>query len=471
MMRYAMLTSVLLLLLVSVLVSLRAAEPPPPPMPDSSIAEGSTDPFETEPSKTAPSELDEPNATAKSDSDSSDPSPLAIAEPKPMQPEPPTEPGSAPPANTALLAEPDLTPEQLSLRQRVRDTLSLYSTKHLNTRDHSPWEVMHGFVSYNVQAQIRRDGPTGTPVNAIGWLLWGGRCNGQQIITLRGGKPHAEEGPGVQGHPAQLLAILAQSRVSAKTPMKIGGKDFTLQDLINEEKLDCRPGTELTFKLIGLTHYLKTDEKWTSRDGQEWSIPRLIREEIKQPVRGAACGGTHRLFGLSYAYKTRAKRGEPVDGEYLRAKNYIADYHRYTRSLQNPDGSFSTEWFARRGDRSDIDRKIQTTGHILEWLVFSLNDEQLASPKTMKAVDFIARTLYEDQQRTWSIGPMGHALHALMMYDERVFRPRTPGSPGAAAAVATRPSTTQRAAAPGESSPKLPSLKRSSTKPNRESAD
>ncbi len=175
--------------------------------------------------------------------------------------------------------------------------------------------------------------------------------------------------------------------------MRIDGKEFTLQDLIEEEKLDCRQGTELTFKLIGLTHYQPTDTVWKSRDGQTWSIPRLIQEEIKSPIRGAACGGTHRLYALTYAFKTRAKRGEPVEGDYLRAKEYIGQYHRYTWTLQNPDGSMSTAWFARRENRSDIDRKIQTTGHMVEWLVFSLDDQALRSPRMIKSIDFLASTL------------------------------------------------------------------------------
>ncbi|MDZ4820371.1 MAG: hypothetical protein SGJ20_15505 [Planctomycetota bacterium] len=342
------------------------------------------------------------------------------------------------------------SPEQLALRKRIHNALGIYSTKHLNTRDNTPWEIMHAFVAYNIPTTIRRDGPSGQEINAIGWLLWGGRCQGQTILTTINGRPYAQIGPGVQGHPAQLLAILAQSRVSAKTPMLLDGKNFTLQDLIDEEKLDCRANTELTFKLISLAHYLPTDSVWKSRDGQDWSIPRLIGEEIRQPIRGAACGGTHRLFGLSYAYKMRLKRGEPVTGEYLRAQKYIEDYHRYADSLQNSDGSFSTEWFARRGDRQDLDRKIQTTGHILEWLVFSMTDEQLREPDTVRAVNFIASNLQQNPDRVWSIGPLGHALHALMMYDERVFqKPRQPAA--LAKDDAPKPSTAPEV--PGESEP------------------
>ena len=118
----------------------------------------------------------------------------------------------------------------------------------------------------------------------------------------------------------------------------------------------------------------------------------------------------------------RQSEGRPLDGEFQRAKQYITSYHRYAYSLQNPDGSFSTDWFARRGNRPDLDRKLQTSGHILEWLVASLPEEELPEPRATKAVDFIATALLNEPNRPWSIGPLGHALHALVMYDERVFQ-------------------------------------------------
>src|SRR5690606_19525961 len=112
--------------------------------------------------------------------------------------------------------------------------------------------------------------------------------------------------------------------------------------------------------------------EWLNDRGETWSIPRLIRSEIGQPINGAACGGTHRLMGLSYAVYKRHQAGKPIVDWWARAAKYIRDYHRYTWTLQNRDGSFSSDWFRRRADWGGLDRKFQTTGHILEWLVFSL---------------------------------------------------------------------------------------------------
>ncbi len=185
-------------------------------------------------------------------------------------------------------------------------------------------------------------------------------------------------------------------------------------------------GEELTFKLIALSHYLDPDATWTTPDGKQWSIERLVREELKAPVRGAACGGTHRLMGYSYALKKRAQRGKPITGDFKRAQTYLRDYHRYTFGLQNPDGSFSTAWFERKASDPSIDRRIKTSGHILEWITFSLTDEELRDPRMVKAVDYLATLMLANPRHTWEMGPLGHALHGLLLYDARVFKDVVP---------------------------------------------
>ncbi|MFM9196329.1 MAG: hypothetical protein ACKOWG_11420, partial [Planctomycetia bacterium] len=104
-------------------------------------------------------------------------------------------------------------------------------------------------------------------------------------------------------------------------------------------------------------------------------------------------------------------------------------YQQFTLTkLQNRDGSFSTEWFKYPADREDdIDRKIQTTGHILEWLVASLDQEELFQPRVTAAVEFLSAALAREPSREWKIGPLGHALHALTIYQERAWGTVLPG--------------------------------------------
>jgi hypothetical protein len=326
-------------------------------------------------------------------------------------------------------APPPKTQRFERLRTRIAQTLTTYQRRPLNTAQHTPWEVMHGFIAFGIPTQIRVGGPAGDLVSAIGWSNMGGRCRGQVMLAAANDRIVALKGIGVQGHSAQYLAILAQCRVAANSPLTVQGKSFTVADLIEEEKLACKPKTELTFALIALAHYLPTDATWKSRDGEKWSLSRLVEEEIVQPIRGAPCGGTHRLFGLAYGSQRRLRATGQLDGPYLRADKYVRDYQTFALTrLQNRDGSFSTEWFKYPADREDdIDRKIQTTGHILEWLVSSLDQEKLYEPRVVAAAEFLCAALAREPSREWKLGPLGHALHALNIYQERAWGVVLPG--------------------------------------------
>ncbi|MBM3998147.1 MAG: hypothetical protein FJ297_01165 [Planctomycetes bacterium] len=319
--------------------------------------------------------------------------------------------------------ERPLTAEQEVRREKIRDVLAYHIQRHEQVERRSPWGIMHALIAYGVDTQVFAGD---RKVNAIGWLCYNGPCRGQQLLYLENDQLMTRLGPGVQGHGGQFLAMLAQSKVKADFPIRVEGESLTVMDLVKHEMSTCQEGTELTFKLIGLSHYLESDAQWKNTDGQAWDIPKLIKEELAQPVIGAACGGTHRMMGFSYSVKRREKSELPIAGQWLRARKYVDAYHDYTFKLQNADGSFSTNWFRGPGEYGTNDRHLETTGHTCEWLAFSLSDDQLQDPRMVKAVDFLASMLHDNLDHEWEIGPKGHALHALAIYDERVYG----GQPG-----------------------------------------
>jgi len=294
----------------------------------------------------------------------------------------------------------------------------------MNTRDRSPWELMHAMLAFEAHSKVLQGGPQGDPITAVGWLCYNQACKRRTLMYVGDeGDLRVRVGPALQGHRGQLLAMLAQSRINENYPLLVEGHKLKVTDLIEMEKRTCYPRTELTFKLIALMHYLDSDATWVNDQGMAWGIPRLISEELRQPVRGAACGGTHRLSGLTLTYKTREKRGEPVDGQYLQAKQFVARYQQYAYRQQNRDGSFSTEWFRGPGNEDDIDRKLKTTGHILEWLLYAASEKELKHWKTTKAANYLANIMQRNRYKDWEAGPLGHAIHALLIYDRLVFAP------------------------------------------------
>jgi hypothetical protein len=338
---------------------------------------------------------------------------------------------------------PPLTRNQRALREKVRRVLKYYYDRPLNTGDRGPWEVMHSMLAYEVHSRIRQGGPNGDPITAVGWLCFNQPCRNRSLMYLNeDGQLRVRVGPALQGHEGQLLALLAQARVRPEYPIKVDGKDFTIRDLIEVEKSTCYPRTELTFKLIGLQRYLDINARWVNDQGMPWDFPTLVREEMHQPVRTAACGGTHRLSGLTLAVKKRRASGLPVDGVYAEAAQFVANYQNYAYRLQNADGSFSTEWFKGPGSEPDIDRRLKTTGHILEWLLYAASDEQITYYRTVRAVNYLTNIMYANRTREWEAGPLGHAIHALVLYDRLAFAKYD--APGASEPVAAKPRAPQR---------------------------
>ncbi len=317
-----------------------------------------------------------------------------------------------------------LTRSQQHLRTKLRRVLAHYYKRPLNTRDRSPWEIMHGILAYEVHSKVLRGGPQGEPVTAVGWLCFNQPCKKRTLMYINDeDELRVRVGPALQGHRGQLLAMLAQSKVSANYPMRVEGHDLTVADLIEMEKRTCYPRSELTFKLLGLMHYLPSDAQWMNDQGMQWDFPKIVREEARQSLRDAACGGTHRLSGLTLAYKTREARGEPIDGAYVQAKRYVVKHKNYAYRLQNGDGSFSTEWFRGPGNEDSLDRKMKTTGHILEWLLYASEERDLKSSRITRATNYLTNILYNNRNKDWEAGPLGHAIHALLLYDRLVFVP------------------------------------------------
>jgi hypothetical protein len=54
-------------------------------------------------------------------------------------------------------------------------------------------------------------------------------------------------------------------------------------------------------------------------------------------------------------------------------------------------------------------------------LVFSLPEKDLTDPRLVKSVNYLTTLLLNNRSEDWEIGPRGHALRALVLYNDRVF--------------------------------------------------
>jgi hypothetical protein len=180
---------------------------------------------------------------------------------------------------------------------------------------------------------------------------------------------------------------------------------------------------EYSWTLIGLTSYLPTDASWTAMDGNTWSIERLVEEEATQELASSACGGTHRVIGLAMALNRHLDQGRPLEGVWKRADAVIQQAVAQARQFQNPDGSFSTNYFERPGNSPDLAQNLGTTGHILEFLTLALEEQQLQEPWVQRAVLNLCDLFRKTRDLPLECGALYHAAHGLVLYRTRVYGP------------------------------------------------
>jgi hypothetical protein len=349
-------------------------------------------------------------------------------------------------ATVAPPAKPALSAEMAALRDRVRSTVAAYSQQSLNTRDNSVSDIIELCLAFGCQTEVLYGSEK---LNGITCLCWNYPCGDYQPLMLVDGHVAARVGYGTQTDPAQLLAVLALSRVPVDYPVRVGTKVRSVADLVASEKLSCRAGTDQSFRLIGLAYYSATKDSWKNDRGEPWNLERMIREELARPDAESSVAGANRLLGLGFAVSKLSKLKAPV-GDLGRAKKFVEDYQQFALSLQNSDGSWHPLFFAAVGTSRDWEGTLSATAHIFEWLAISLSAEQLENPEVVRSVEYLT-TLLANQSSHWNVAALSakdldgvmHALHGLNVYDERVFKPRDPkkveGEEKKAAAEAEKP--------------------------------
>jgi hypothetical protein len=305
------------------------------------------------------------------------------------------------------------------MQSSIRRCLRYYYGRPEIANERSNWGMLHAIMVYGIDTKVMVGNRS---YSAVAWIAGNNACRGQKLLMAQNRTISARSGVGLQGHQAQMLAVFSLCDVPADYPLYAGDQKYSLNDIIDSEMLACKSGEELTFTLIGLSHYLDTNLVWRNAQGETWDFERLIREELAQQIVGAACGGTHRLMGFAHAMRKRRAEGRPMTGQWKRAEMFTQDFVDYAYRLQNRDGSMSTDWFEGREDNGNLDRKIQTTGHIVEWLLTVTPDSQLQNPRLVSAIRFLLTSMYNERDNEWKIGPKGHALRSLAMYYERVYQ-------------------------------------------------
>ncbi len=329
----------------------------------------------------------------------------------------------------------ELSPALAALRDKTRSTLGTYQKMPFNSRQNTPDEIINCCLALGCDAEISLMTNQGERrANGIMCLCWNYPCAGYQPLTVIDGRVSARLGYGLQSRPSQLLAALALARVPATYQIHVGNAMFSVADLAESEKLSCRSGTDLSLKLVGLAYYSDGAE-WKNDLGQEWSLEKIIKEELAQPTLAPGSVGIDCLLGLSYAVCRREKHNLPVEGQFARAKKYMNEYQNYALGLQNSDGSWGY-FLSGKGVNRDDFAGLRSSGSVLQWLALSMPEERLDDPGMAAGLAYLINSLNNQRYlsslpalSTREIAGTMRALSALAIYDERLFKPADPVQP------------------------------------------
>jgi hypothetical protein len=347
------------------------------------------------------------------------------------------------PLNSAATSDPLVTsdegalPSDDEILKQIDEALDYtYEHRRLSVNEQAAWQIVHGALAFKREFQVS-DGTK--DVSAVDYILGGGKMKG---LDLRKGdlldeaagrygiKTVVAEDKQGQGHTDQWLGYLSDCKLPLDEPIVVEGEQHTIADYIDQAKRDVHlnPIREYSWTVMALTAYYPTDYTWTAGDGSQWSIAKLVDEELQHSLDQSPCGGTHRMTALTMAYNRHVAAGGKVEGTWKKLDDKIRECVENSHKFQNPDGSLSSNYFLRPGKSADLAVAMGSAGHTMEFLATALDKEELQQPWVKRAVLDVCKLFRKTKPVDVECGALFHAAHGLVLYREKVFGPRTFGA-------------------------------------------
>lgn len=376
------------------------------------------------------------------------------------------------PVNTGPVVDP--------LEKRLFAAIELIKGRQLEPA-HGFWTVFHGILGLGPALDLY-DPVAKKKVKALDYIREGGEMPGLRFDNRGQGIDVFTADDNIrffgQGHQDQFVAEMAQWGVPRNLPFKVDGKNYTFGDFVayTKYRASVTRRQELAWAVLIIAEYEGTNIVWTNQFNETLSLEDIVRYESDSPMDPEeaikigqlplACGGTHRLFGLSWALHVHQENGGKLTGVWKKTNDRLQQYKKAAKLTRNEDGSLSTNYLVKKGNTPNPDLRLSTTGHIFEWLALALTDAELKEPWVEQTASYLVQLVNELQQRPVEGGSLYHAAHGLLIYYARVFGteklgPYTPYvrlapgckpvvRPGSPAPVTTAPIATTPVATPAK---------------------
>ena len=312
-----------------------------------------------------------------------------------------------------------------ALIELCKESVDTTARRLLSTESHTPWQIMHGLLALRHDFQIQHEGQS---ISGLDWVAQGQVFDGEYWFesSRHGGRAHPYSRPyAFEGHANQFLAILSMCGVELDRKFGTSSGQVTMRGMINNAQKTLKEKDEPTWTLWALSRYLPSSARWRSEDGESWSIEKLVQDQTAKPMQGAPCGGTHGLFALAHARNVYLRQRKPLRGVWLQAEYKIRKHINTARMQQNADGTLSSNFFRSKEYDPDFNKRMASAGHILEFLMIALPQNELGERWVRRAIEATARDLLNNRKAYVKCSPLYHSVNALNIYLDRV-NPKVP---------------------------------------------
>ncbi len=319
-------------------------------------------------------------------------------------------PPAPPPVNTTpTVQQSSVDP----LQTRMEEAFRQIRARQLDP-SHGFWTVFHGILGLGSDLDLY-DPQTQKPMmKALDYIRLGKPMKGLRF-DVRGNGLDVFTASDIdvffaQGHQDQFVAEMAQWGVSKNLPFNVDGKDFTFADFIQytKQRACVTRKQELAWALLVIAEYEGTKLNWTNQFNETLTVEDIVKYELESPLDPEdaikigqlplACGGTHRLFGLSWALHRHLQDGGKLTGIWKTT-------HEKLDSLK----------------KTVLNTRLSTTGHTFEWLVIALDDNEIKEPWVEQAASYLTQLVLDLQKEPIDGGSLYHAVHGLLIYYARVY--------------------------------------------------
>ena len=326
---------------------------------------------------------------------------------------------------------PTITPEVPAfLKDRIEYALKHVAERELAT-NYGFWTIFHAILGMGPDKTFLVNPDTKERVKAIDYICQGKPVRGMRFVVTPYGldvetakQPFGEVAVFVgQGHQDQFIAEMVQWGLPANQKFVVDDKNYTLQDFANHTKMraSVTQKQELSWAILIIGQHFGTDIAWENERKEKLRFEDIVRYELNEPINEAACGGTHRLFGLTWVLHLHRAKGGKLEGVWKDVAAKLDEHKLNAKKNRNGDGCFSTDYFKGPGNIPEAPLRIGTTGHILEWLSLYMTDNELKEPWVQEAASALAKQILEIRNEGIEGGALYHAAHGLNLYHDRVF--------------------------------------------------